>query len=211
MRNNIAAELKRNDLSPQIETAVKDAVKFYRKDALFKNEGIWNFSCIAQAAAQVYNFPNIPGASYSLPEDFVELEGVTIVQNGAAIPLEERDLGWYLEQTQGNPVVIGGPTDYLLFNNQIFLWPVPDQTYPGTVWYQRALPFPKATDDSNYWMNADAEPMIRAKAEAFIYAKVLKNPQMAQVCEAIAQQAYDRIQRAAYANLFTGSPRSFEW
>ena len=216
MAQRIAKEVHRNDLLvTDIYVYILDAVKYYRNEVFFQSEGWFNFNTIAVSNPGPSNFifPD-QHEVYRMPRDFIEMLGITVLFNGTALPLNVRELDWYLEQCQGNPAVVGPPTDYMLYNGQVFFWPLPDQVYPCTIWYKRASAPPSLyapTDIGNFWMTDEREVMIRSAAKALLYAQRLRDQKNAQIEESISAKFYQKMCSSSYGNLFTGSPKSHDW
>lgn len=216
MAQRIAKEIHRgNLLTTDIYQYILDAIKMYRNEPFYQSEGIFNFNtkAIANPGPDNFVFPD-QHEIYPLPQNYIEMLGITVLFNGTSLPLNVRSLDWFLEQCEGNPVVTGPPTDYLIYNENIYLWPLPDQVYQTTVWYKAAKAPPhidKPEEIGNFWMIHDREMLIRSTAKALLYAQKLRDQKNAQVEQAISVQLFLKIQGTTYGNLFSGSPKPHDW
>ena len=216
MANRIIKEVKRNDIvAGDVFDYIFDAIKFYRNDPFFKGEGYYNFTTtpFPNPGPSNFVFPD-PRSAYRLPNDYIETLEVTVLFDGTALPLNLRSLDWFVEQCEGNPVVTGPPTDFILYDDQIYFWPMADQQYQATLWYKKAVPAPSVnapTEVGNFWMTSDREPMVRAMAKSLLFAQRIRDQANAGVCKNIADAFFQKLQSSVYGNLFTGSPRDHQW
>ena len=72
------------------------------------------------------------------------------------------------------------------------MYPIPDATYLMTFSYLYLLPTLVADADTNAWMN-DGEELIRQGAKRRLWLDILYNPQNAQICQGLEDDAADTL------------------
>jgi len=157
MKQRIADELARSDLTAMIAYAISDAINVYQSRRFFFNESL-DIQFDTAADQEWYDrydnaaIPNLMAIDYmrvAIDSTFWELCRRTP------------------EEIQTSQVVpaTGQPTSYTYFNQQIRLYPVPDDTWEVTVAAHIKVNEPASdTEARNPWMT-DAERLIRARAK----------------------------------------------
>ena len=157
MKQRIADELARSDLTAMIAYAISDAINAYQSRRLFFNESRdINFDTASdQEWYDRYDnaaIPNLMAIDYmrvAIDSTFWEICRKTPEQ---------------MESSQVSPAT-GLPTSYTYFNQQIRLYPIPNDAWEVTVAGHIKVNEPASdTEARNPWMT-DAERLIRARAK----------------------------------------------
>lgn len=161
----IQDELIRDDLTPQVSLAIKSAIKHYEKDRLHFNE----------VRAKTVTAPNTEW--YAVPSDLVEIDSLDIKVNGATYDLDPRPYQ-YLQSIYTTEAFTGPPVMYAVYDEQLRLYPVPDDSYTLVMSYAYKLDELSATSDTNAWLD-DGKQLIKSRAKWDILLNVIKDPQQA--------------------------------
>lgn len=168
MNRRIADELKRGDLSSQINLAIKSAITYYNAD----NQSF------REHRAQLNTDPSTE--YYGLPSNFIEIDDLRISVNNSIYQLTRKSQNYINAIYSAEAIDSGTPDKYSVYQEQIRLYPVPDQTYTLYLDYKRSLTDLSATSDTNDFMTK-YENLIRSRAKWDIYQNVLKIYDDAQV------------------------------
>lgn len=161
MNRRISDELKRTDLSSQINLAVKSAIKYYSSDS----------HSFREHRASLDTAPNVE--YYPIPTDYVELDDLRIEVDNNTYQLNKRTQNYINAIYTTGTVDSGPPESFSLYQEQFRLYPVPDETYTLYLDYKRELSELSATGDTNTFMTK-YEGLVRARAKWDIYKNVLK-------------------------------------
>lgn len=151
MVTRILGELNRTDLSSQAEDVIRSAVEHYESQQLGFNETLTSTTVSAGVA------------SYATPSGFLHERVIRLDQNGSTYRLIKSSWEEYQERLDAGET--GRPTEYVLFGDNLYLYPTPDsQTYTLAISY--TFRFPELSlSTSNVWTNA-FERVIRHRAKA---------------------------------------------
>jgi hypothetical protein len=157
MKQRIADELARSDLTPMIAYAISDAIKHYQSKRFFFNESrdIEFDTVDDQEWYDKFDHAAIPNL---MAIDYIR------VDDGGTIYTLCREEPEAMENISSTPAT-GVPTSFTYYNRQIRFYPVPDDVYEVTIAAHLSLDEP-ASDSTinNAWMT-DAERLIRARAK----------------------------------------------
>lgn len=159
MQTRIANELHRTDLTTQIQDAIQSAIQNYERIRFWFNH--------ARASANTV----VDQAYYALPLDFIEVDSFKILDSTTWFPLEQRTFQ-YIDAVNASTTTTGTPMDFAIYQEQIRLWPIPDDIYEIQMAYLRSLPALSASGDSNAWMT-EGEELIRTRAMGDLYLDVI--------------------------------------
>ena len=197
MQARIASELRRQRLSDEIKDAIQAAIKLAEVDRFYFNE--------ARAFADTSNGKTY----YALPSNFQNMESLTITVNNSKYPLDPKTFQ-FLDEVDIGVSNTGTPIWYAIYNQQLRLYPVPDDTYQLNIAYQKKLDELSEDTDTNEWMT-DAEVMIRQSAKAIVLRDVIRGQSAmaeAQTYDAAAGRARSFLQRETTRRVSTGRIRS---
>lgn len=198
MRARIADDLNRTDLTTQIQKAINRAIEFYEKERFWFNENVWSFSTSSGTEQVAFSGANTT--------DLKEIDKVTLTRSATDIyPLEQityqrlRDIA-----TSGSSNTSGPPSDFALFKNTWFFYPLPDQNYVVHVYGQKAYATLSASSDTNDF-TTEAEDLIEARARWWLYSNILKEPQNAAVAKAAEVEALNALREKTTKLISTGT------
>jgi hypothetical protein len=201
MQNRIANELGRSDLTSAIQDAIQTAIKFYERRRFYFNEAQGSFS--ASTSQEYYG-----SADASFIPNLVLIDSLTITVNNTTYPLYGRD--WeYIDTIQTNAGYVGDPTDYVYYNNQIRMYPIPQQGRTFNISYIQRFATLSADTDTNAWV-VDAEELIRSRAKREIYTHRIQSSDKARVMYEAEQDALTALEGETFSRV-SGSirPTSF--
>lgn len=184
MIDRIGDELDRPDLSAQIKLAVQTAIDHYESERFYFSERRATLDTSA-------------GASYySVPTDFQKIDVLTMIENGRRTKLLPVPFEW-IENTDSNVSAVGHPSYFAIYNEQLRLYPVPDDAYRMELAYVCNLGELSATADTNAWMT-DAEEVIRMHAKIDLLASVIRGPDSLQEAAFLKQLEDQAAKRLRY-------------
>ncbi len=178
MRSRIADDLDRSDLSTQIDKAINRAIEYYEKERFWFNEKVGTFA----TAANQKNY----GSSDGIPTDMAQRDYVEITVSGKEYRLTERTYD-YIKELIGNDMT-GEPTDYAYYQENFYLYPVPNAVRTITVSYQQKYTTLSADADTNDF-TTDAEDLIEARARWWLYLRVIKDREQSELAKSEEQDA----------------------
>ena len=183
MQTRIADEIIRDDLTSQIQNAIKTAIKYYERERFWFNE---NRAYTTTVADQQY---------YQLPSDFVGIDTLTITINSNIYPLTQRS--WeYIEQINiGTSNSSGYPEDFAIYQGQFRLYPVPNTAgWTLTLSYIQQFTTPSSASDTSPWF-VEAEPLIRARAKFELFTHVIYEFELAKTMAMVEARELESLQR----------------
>lgn len=180
MRSRIADDLDRTDLSTQIDKAINRAIEYYEKERFWFNEKIATFTTVASQK----NYSSSDG----IPTDILEIDYVEVTINGREDKLIRRTYDWIRELIGFDGT--GYPTDYCYYQENFYFYLIPNGAYTITVSYQQKYSGTQLSSDSdtNDFLSY-AEDLIEARARAWLYARVIKDVDQAQIAKAEENEA----------------------
>jgi hypothetical protein len=196
MRARIREELNRgSSYDSVINRAIDSAIVYYRRFAFNSTRSTTN----AVAGVEYY----------VLPTDFIEADHMRLEESSSDWdPMIEVTYDW-IEDHRRNADYRSRPQKYAIQNQELRVWPVPDQSYTFRMTYHSALTEVSASASdaaTNAWMT-DAEELIRLHAEADILETYIGGPDQAakaQVLRAREQMIYGELKRLANRQQSTG-------
>lgn len=199
MQHRIADELSRVgcDLPPQkaIQDAIVSAIAFYQDEDLWFKE--------TQSTISTVNGQD----TYVLPNDFETIISLQITVNADNYPMIQRTWEWYVNVVRNVSTFIGLPTDFVIFRDQLYLYPTPNAVYVMCMSYRQVFTALTALTDSNAWMT-DGERLIRHRAKYDILINSANKPDMAAIQEREEVKEMARLRSKNVNNVSTGSLRA---
>lgn len=171
-----------------IKTAINTALKQIQRVAVarvLEKSAILNFASGQQ--------------SQTLPSDYREI--ITVVLNNK--PLTRGDFELMLRAFGAQA---GTPTNYAIFGNSLYLFPIPNSAISVTIYYRAWLPNLSNDNDSN-WYTENAADFLKFKA-ASIVARRLVAPDEVQLFESLAEEALRATQALIIAEQTADAPRT---
>jgi len=179
--DEILDEMRRTgELTAQVQTAIKDAIKHYERERFTWNEAR---AVAVTGAGQEY---------YGLPSDVIEIDSLT-VKDGTSIK-ELREVNYVqIDVAQSNTQWTGEPAEYAIYDGQLRLYPTPDATYSLMMSYVHSLPELSATSDTNAWID-QGKQLIKYRAKWRLYTDIINEPERALAMKMAEQDALDSLQ-----------------
>ncbi len=201
MQTRIADEIKRTDLTSQIQLAILSAINFYKTDRFWWNE------CRADAstvASQEY---------YGLPADFLALDFIGVTVSSRYYQLVPKSAHEIDEINWGAGTYTGYPAYFALYENNLRLYPIPNDVYTLRIAYLKQLTALSAAGDSNEW-TVTAEELIRLHAKADLLENVIRGPEAvgeAQSLRLREREVYSQVRFNADLRRSSGRLRVSGW
>lgn len=195
MQNRIADELGgRTDLltpstgmtTAPIPLAIQDAIKFYDNERFYFNE-------YRTAGA----FTTVLGQEFYTSSDWADIATITHIDKMSILISGNRFWMWgktaqELEDISMNTSWVGQPVLYSYYNEQIRLYPIPDNAYPVNVLATKTFAELVNSSDTNPWVN-DAEAMIRGRAKYYLFRDTLQDVASAAIAAKAADEEYKSL------------------
>lgn len=196
MVDRIADELSRDDLKTQTEAAVRSAVNNYAGERWWFNE---------VAALTITLTPTIE--FYPLPDDFEAVDAFSVLIGGNLLDIDERSFNTINTWQTNN--VVGQPTDFAIYGNQLDIFPIPNDTFLTVLSYVQSVSTLTTTTCTNTFMTY-GEELIRSRARADIQLNFLRDEGVTSEYLLMLQTGspfYSLRERAAYQNLKSRNTR----
>jgi hypothetical protein len=200
-RSDLATSVLNPTVSP-IQNAIQSAILQYEHERFFFNEARATASTTAPVAG-------VGTSAYALPTDCLELDTLSITSNGSRYELDVgrwSDVDAWIGITTG----FGLPRLYAIYEDQLWVYPVPDAVYTMTLAYLKKLSALSATTDTNAWM-VEAEALIRTRAKVLLLLETIKDPETAGSLEALEQDILQRLRSRSSKLSSTGRIRPTEF
>lgn len=172
MQQRIGDDLNRTDLTTQIKKAINRAIKFYLKEPFWFKETSGSFSTIV--AQKTYT---------STDTSITDIGRIHLMEasiNSALYEIKERPLSFIMNR---NPNSAQGVIRfYAWWADTIYFYLVPSTIWTVTIYYTKKYTELSADADTNDWL-VYAEDLIEARARKWLYARVIKNTEQAQIAE----------------------------
>lgn len=158
MKARIADELARSDLTTQIQSEIQSAINHYKHRRFLFNE--------LEATSVTVKDEEFIAA----PADMIEIDQFRVTISNRTYPLDPVAYG---EITDVDETLYSGhPVRYALYNQQIRLYPTPNDAYPLIISYLTEFGPLNQDTDTNAWMD-DGEELIRERARAGVKIRYL--------------------------------------
>ncbi len=203
MQAQIADEIMRDDLGPQIKTAIQTAITRHQSARFSFNETYADFNTVIGA-------DEYKSGSPGYPTDLIYMDAVWCTANGSRLPLIQKNWEQFDAMRGTANGNTGRPTHYATFRGSLFIYPVPDQVYSMRVTYLKKLSTLSLDSDTNAWIT-DGEEVIRMRAEQILYQTVLNDPDLASLAKEAADTALASLQSSDEANTASGTLLGSNW
>jgi len=167
MKQRIATELRRNDLTEDIANAISDAIRFHERRRFWFNQSrSLTFTTVpGQVAYGADAGSFIPGA--------IRIDDVFLPEVNSVYPLVRYSVDDF-ELVSGSTTTPGQPTCWTYADSTILLYPAPDAAYVMRVLAHYRLPALNGDNDSNAW-TTEAEELIRSHAKMLLFLDTLED------------------------------------
>ncbi len=186
----IESEIHRTNINAPVRSAILSAILHYEEGPSF------HFNSERATASTIIDNKYVPlPAEPDSPEfvDFLGTHPLQITVNQSTYPLNRRGHD-YLQLIDLDAVVGRGiPFDWCYEDNQIRLYPIPQEAFTLTLYYKSKLTPITADGTDNAW-TTDGERLIRARAKWDVYTNTIHQNDKARTQEEIAETAYMTLQ-----------------
>ena len=196
----VANDLRRSNLGPEIAQAILDAIADHDSERFYFNETeIYKFTTVSNQDTYII-------AAQPPIQEFMKIDMVRSQVGNTWFTLERRtpdDMEIdYSAPTSGQPV------EWSIHGNEMRLFPMPDRAYPVRVFgHYRITPLVNA-NDSNPWTNA-ARNLIRYSALKRLFAYPIRDMQQSQAAEAREVQEVEYLRRETDGRERTGQMKAY--
>lgn len=166
MKNRIASELRRSNISTQIASAIDTAIESYRHERFFFNESReTTFNTIS--GQWQYDETDVPDLANILRWDYVLAEiGDSIYTLMPSSPQE-------IDTENSDGDFTGQPLTWAWYNSQLLIYPVPNDAFLIRIGGLIAKAAPASDEEANNVWMTHAERLIRCRAKYELYEHVL--------------------------------------
>lgn len=185
MKTRIADEIADSTLSSQIILAINSAIQFYERQEFYFNTKTGSFPTVA--AQEYYG----AAANADIP-NIIKIISANVNPGGYKYAMTGVPFSSIEEVQDGTKTYT--PETYAYFNQQIRLFPIPNDVYTVTMAYVYRLTALSADADENAWTD-DAEELIRQRAKRLIATDVLRDIDMAQAASALELEALNALKK----------------
>ncbi len=187
----------------QIKLEILSAIAHYEREHWWFDEAQTTLTTTA-AQATANSFP---------PADWIESDSLDLTYAGHPYPLEKMHWDWYVS-IAGRDTTVGRapPGRYVVYQQLLYLYPVPDATYNILMSYQKKLATLSADADTNAWTN-EGEELIRVRARQALRINYANDQTALSLAASMAGRgflspqeeiAYTSIQRTSVGKTVTG-------
>ncbi|MGU3476398.1 phage adaptor protein [Methylobacterium sp. D48H] len=195
----IADDIERADLGPQIATAVDRAIRFFQPDRFFFNEGYVTFQTVP--GSDVY----ASGDATGIP-DLMAIDSVVMLDGSTPTFLRRIDEAWI--EAADQPESQSQPCAYSYFERSLRLWPMPSDAWTIRLMAHVRLPAP-GPDEANAWTD-EASSLIAAWAKRHLARNSLRNPVMARDQSEIIAEELSALQGRSNVIASTGQVQAYD-
>lgn len=195
LKTRIADELARADLASQIALAINDAIEEACTHRFWFMETRGLTLPIAGGTA-TYTSDDI--------ENLIEIDRLALIVSGQRRTLRLMNDDELDRLNDGTPPS-GEPYAYSRFGDQLSFYPSPRTSYTVMIDGLSKGATLNSDADANIWTSvAHGERYVRALAKREVLAHVIKNPDAAQVQDALAKRYREEMQNQTYTKSATG-------
>jgi hypothetical protein len=160
LRQEIADDLARSDLTTSIDKEIKAAISFFEEERFYFSEtrsSTFN-TVIDEVDYDVTDFPDLP--------KFAKIESLW---EGAGTAKRQITRLSSMEMEDKRETRSGRPAEFCLLNGVLTLYPTPDKVYTIRALGYKKLDVLSADGDTNVWLT-EAYDLIRARAASKVCA-----------------------------------------
>jgi hypothetical protein len=194
----IADDIERADLAPQIATAVERAIRYFQPERFFFNEGFVTFRTMP--GMDVY----AAGDAAAIP-DLMAIDSAVVVENDQTWTLRRVDEAWI--ERADDQASAAYPCAFSYFARSLRLWPVPSGEWTVRLMVHQRLPVPPL-EQGNAWTD-EASSLIAARAKRHLALNVLRDPAMAQAQAVIMADELEALRGRSNVIASTGQIHAY--
>jgi len=197
MQSRIADELARSDLTSQIQKAVESAIDYYTGTRFWFTEGEFTVNTVASTA------------SYALPTGLEEVDVATATVSSNRYEIDPESYEW-IRDNLPLTTMTGRPTKYAIFEEYLWIYPVPDAVYVMTFSGTKTIAVPANSGTSNEW-TVEAEQLIRHRAKWDLFFNIIRNDKEASKMQAAEQMFYQILMKRTAGRISSGKLKPTRW
>lgn len=213
VRDRIADQLSRSDLSSQIDREIQLAIARYNRRVSWLHE------------VRGATLTTVAGQRFYTAIDLTAGAGVQDVAGRSAVSVQDVQKIEYMRASDDEPLCqigyrefeerydvtgsVGGPEYFALYAGQIGLWPAPDAVEVLTLSVVVKPVIPTAATDESVWFD-QAQELIENAAASAICRKFLSDGERAQAFQVYEAAAWDELVREGNQKMATGRLRSHD-
>lgn len=184
MQSNIADKIVRTDLTTQIADEINRAINFYASDRFYFTQTTDTFSTVASQFAY--------SSSDSVATDIrdIDLLQITISTNNYIYP-ERISFNELQSLNVSNPT--GQPSVWAYHQQKIFLYPVPNDVWTVTMYYQKAYADLSSGSDTSDWTSGLPKDLIEQRTLKVMYSDWVKDDESAARAAARELEIYNKL------------------
>ena len=192
MKARIVREIRRSNLTTDIDAAITTAIEAYQHERLAFNESR-EFTFATVTSQEIYTSSDDADLG-----NIIKFDYVNYVQGSNSWPLDPLTPA-RIEYLNAAGSFTGEPQGYCWYNERMRIYPVPAAVYTIRIGCVKKIAAPASDSEaSNRWMT-DAELLIRCRAKYELYAHVILNGTMAEYFNperdgSPTKQALERLQ-----------------
>jgi hypothetical protein len=204
METEIAENLGRSDLSAYIVTQIEKAIEFYQSHRFTFNETL-SITLTTADGTEAYSTVGGPITDAS---DIMLIDDMYRIDGSAKVKLSRLTHESFQDRRRISTYTTGFPYSYYFLDGEVYLYPIPNGTYNIEIAgiYRAAKPA-SSGEANNLWMTK-AYSLIMHKATSYIYAKRIRNFDLASVEDKLARDEYLRLRGEADKKTATGNIES---
>lgn len=189
LRQEIADDLARSDLTTSIDKEIKAAISFFEEERFYFSETRSStFNTVAdEVDYDATDFPDLP--KFSKIESLWEGTGTTKRQIARLSSMEMEDK----RETRS-----GRPAEFCLLNGVLTLYPTPDKVYTIRALGYKKLDVLSADGDTNAWLT-EAYDLIRARAASKVCAFKINDLNAAQNYQVLEERELVQLRQKTEA------------
>lgn len=200
--SRIGDDLNRSDLATQIGVALNRAIAHYQSERTWFNETSDTFT--TTSGQESYTTAD------GLATDIVLIDSVQITDSASNEYILIPRTWDQIRGQQSKPATYTGlPSEWAWYQAKLWLYPTPNATLTGTVWYVKSYA-ELTTGNSNDWTtNTEALELIESRATWWVASRLLKEYDRAQLAKAEEAEALMRLRERTNRAISRGTIRPY--
>lgn len=184
LRQNIADDVNRSNMSTVIDRAINRAITHYNSERFWFNQTTGTLT--TEADKKKYTTDD------GLPSDILEIDYAEITISGGDIELKQRTYQ-YLERIDYSGFS-SWPGIYAWYGEALYLYPIPNDEYTVTLSYKKSYSELSEDTDSNDF-TTNAQELIESRARWWIYAHYIKDAEMRDIEKAAELEELEQLRK----------------
>lgn len=184
LRSRIEDEIYDATITTSVNSAILSSIAFYERKRFWFNQKTGTFTTIANQ--EYYDDSDNTDIS-----GLLEVKSMVAALDSSKSPIHS--IAFESLDAMQDGLVSGWPSYFAYFNEQIRLYPMPDDAYTVTMAYHYRFPTLSADADTNPW-TTDAEELIRTRAKRTLALHKLWDVEMYARLQPAEKELFDALQ-----------------